>query len=260
MPLTRHVNAFKQFATGHLTGDPDHDYYINLKIDHSLRVLENARTILEGEGIHGHEAYLCLLAALYHDIGRFPQFATYGTYRDADSANHGRLGVLAMRRIDLPEGPSDADWRIIRAAIGLHNTKKLNPRLPGLLSTVTKVVRDADKIDIYPVIISHMTDTSDSTRAVIHHLKDEPEKYTDIILNTVMAGEIGDYGLLQYANDFLLLITGWIFTLNYNTSLNIIARSGMVEEAFLLLPKNNKIQKLKAKVDKFMRYNDSTPS
>lgn len=260
MSLSRHVDAFTTFAASHLKNETIHDYHIQLKTDHSLRVLENGRVIIDGEGITGHTADLCLLASLYHDIGRFPQFSTYGTYKDADSTNHGRLGVLTLRDHALPDTVSQADWRTIRAAVGLHNVKTLNPRLPEKLATVTKVVRDADKIDIYPVIIDHLDGSPEERKVVIHHLEEAPDKYTDAVFDTVMAGEIGSYDSLHYANDFLLLTTGWIFTLNYATSIRMFAKSGLVERAFSILPKDEKIQTLKDKILKFMHYNRSTPS
>lgn len=257
MDLSSHVDAFKRFASSHLSGDAVHDYHIQLKIDHSLRVLENARTILDGENMDGRIARLGQLAALYHDIGRFPQYSKYGTYKDADSINHGRMGVLTLRELDLPEGVSENDWRIIRSAVALHNVKHLNQRTPSDLATITSVVRDADKVDIYPIILEHFSADSDTHRVVIHSLKNEPAKYSDEVLAAVLKEHTCDYGMMKYANDFILVTTGWILTLNFQTSIRLFAQSGLVEHAFSILPKSQKIQTLEDKVFKFMHYNSS---
>lgn len=260
MPLLHHVEEFTQFAASHLNGDQINDYHIQLKIDHTLRVLDNARAIVEGEHITGHVAELALFASLYHDIGRFPQFRDYGTFKDTDSRNHGRLGVLTLRELDLPQGISTNDWKTIRSAVGLHNVKKLNPRMSTDLATITKVVRDADKIDIYPVLIHHMDKTRNATKIVLHDLEDDPEKHSDAVLEAVMAEQVIDYSTLKYANDFMLLVTGWIFALNYITSVGLFARNDTVEKAFSLLPKDEKIQKFKEKILTFIHYNHSLAS
>ena len=256
MPLSRHIEFFTGFANSHLCGDTANDYHIRLKRDHSLRVLENAQTIISEEGITGHTAELTALAALYHDIGRFPQFAKYATFKDADSVNHGRLGTLSLRTLGLPETGSAADWRLIRAAVGLHNVKNVNPRTPPLLATMVNVTRDADKVDIYAVILAHLKQENDPNRVVIHSLEEHPTKYSASVLETIIAGTMCDYGILRYANDFILLLIGWLFMLNYDTSVRLLARRDLIEQAFLLLPKTDEIQQLEEKALAFMHYKE----
>lgn len=256
MELDRHVQIFRNFASGHLTGESDHDYHINLKIDHSMRVLDNARTIIEREGIQARPARLATLAALYHDIGRFPQLARYGTYKDRDSINHGRLGVLTLRGMDLPGQIPETDWRIVRAAIGLHNAKNLNPATPDLLKTVTGVVRDADKLDIYYVILAHLDEEANSTGAVIHNLEEAPDKYTPAVLDEAYNEITGDYASLRYSNDFILLLIGWLFKLSFPTSVQLLAERKLIEKAFSLLPNDEAIGRLKTKCFNFMHYNE----
>ena len=240
----------------HLTGDPEHDYHIQLKIDHALRVLDNARAILDGEKITGHVATLTLLAALYHDIGRFPQYSRYGTFKDMDSINHGRLGVLTLRELNLPAGLSRKDLRAVRATVALHNVKEIRPTTPAPLAGMVNVVRDADKLDIYPIVLDHLGKNSDSKPVVIHSLEDNPEAYSDAVFEAVVSQITCDYSLMRYSNDFILLITGWLFTLNFKTSIRLFAQSGLVEEAFSILPKDDKIKKLEEKIFTFMRYNN----
>jgi len=254
MPLSRHIETFTAYASSHLTGDQEHDYHIQLKIDHSLRVLDNARAILEGENVTGHTATLTSLAALYHDIGRFPQYTEYGTFKDVDSTNHGRLGVLTLRKIDLPKGLTDKDWRAIRTTVALHNVKEIRSETPASLTAMANTVRDADKLDIYSIILDHLGDNSDSKPVVIHSLEDRPHKYSQVVFDTVLSGRSCDYHLMRYTNDFILLITGWLFNLGFRTSVQLFAQSGLVEQAFSILPKDDKIQSLEEKVLKFMHY------
>ena len=255
MELSRHLALFTGFAEGHLTGDPDHDYHIRLKLEHSLRVLDNGRTIVGQEGITGRTADLAILAALYHDIGRFPQYARYATYKDADSANHGRLGLLTLRTLDLPQSVPPEDWRLIRAAVGLHNVKQINPATPPLLRTMANVTRDADKVDIYAVILDHLSRDDGGHKVIIHSLEEHPTKYTPEVLRTVLSGAICEYSTLRYANDFILLLIGWLFMLEYATSVRLLHERGLVDRALSLLPQTDAILELADKARTFILDN-----
>jgi hypothetical protein len=248
MPLSDHVRLVREFAEGHLTGENRRDYHIRLKLDHSMRVLDNGMAIIKGEGIDGRTADLAAMAALYHDIGRFPQFARYGTFKDAESINHGRMGVLTLRTLDLPGGFTHDEWRLIRAAVGLHNAKEVNPGLKGVLATMVNVARDADKVDIFGVILDHLSQPDSPDRVVVLQLEKHPTRYTPAVLDAVMSGGSCDYSLLRYDKDFLLLMTGWLFSLAYGTSARLLLDRGMVARTFGMLPKNDDISALKEKV------------
>jgi hypothetical protein len=248
MFLSQHKRLVREFGESHLTGEENNDFHIRLKLDHSMRVLDNGLEIIEREGIAGRTGELAAMATLYHDIGRFPQFRQYQTFRDVDSVNHGRMGVLTLRKLDLPDGFTDAEWRLIRAAVGQHNVKELNPCLNGNLGTMVKVTRDADKIDIFDVILEHLAKPHSPDRMIIHKLEEHPTKYTPEVFRTVMSGGSCDYTRLRYDKDFLLLLASWAFSLNYGTSARLLLRRGLPDRTFELLPETEEIGELKKKV------------
>lgn len=254
MDLEFHKDTLTRFAQEHLTGDSAKDNFIKLKLAHSLHVFKNGQRIAEGEKFPPHTSWICHIASLYHDIGRFPQFARYGTFNDRESINHGRLGVLTLRDTSIPGNISEPDMRLIRLAIGQHNLKSIRPNVPEPYATPIKTVRDADKIDIFRVMIDHFSgDNPDPV--VTHGFEDIPDKYTPEIYQSVMLGQVGDYANIRYANDFKLLLIGWLEDLNYKTSLDIIVQRGDVDKLFSFLPKDECIEVLKQKVDTFIRYN-----
>ncbi|WP_242012246.1 HD domain-containing protein [Pseudodesulfovibrio cashew] len=254
MTLASHIDFLTAFAERHFTGDPSRDDMIRLKLEHSLRVLDNGERILDGEGIDGHTATLARLATLYHDTGRFPQLAIYGTFKDQDSVNHARLGVLTLRSLDLPCGIAPDDWRTIRLAVAQHNVKTIRDSLPEPAGLITKVVRDADKLDILKVMIEFFSgELNDPT--ITHGFKEIPGQYSDRIYDAVMAEEPGDYRDIKCANDFKLLIAGWIYDFNFASAISIASRRGLIERIFSFLPKDKKIQYLEEKINKFIHYN-----
>jgi len=259
MPFSPHVDFLTDFAQRHFTGDKSRDKMLQLKLDHSLRVFENAKAIIKGESIDSTTATLALLAALYHDIGRFPQFAEYGTFNDRISVNHGRLGALTLRQPLIPGNIPPKEMRLIRAAIGLHNSKVISDSLPEPLGTVTKVIRDADKLDILKVMVDHFSGEH-SDPSITHNHKDIPDYYSHVMYDDVFAGRVADYNNICCLNDFRLLLVGWVFDLNFSTSIALISKRELTKNVFSFLPNDEKIQELENKVNKFMLYNTQTPS
>lgn len=259
MSLAEHVDTLTAFAESHYTGTNEQDAMLRLKLGHSIRVLECAESIMAGEHIGGHTKQLCQLAALYHDIGRFPQFAEYGTFNDRISTNHARLGVKTLRNLALPGELSSRDWRTIRLAIAQHNLKKLSDALPSKYETIVKLVRDADKLDILNVMVDHFTSDSPDPD-VVHGFEDIPGQYSPVIYNDVMNGRTADYRDINCTNDFKLLILGWIHDFNYTTSLNLVTSRNYVKTIISLLPSTPDIQVLETSIFKFMHYKGVTPS
>lgn len=255
MVLDACVALFQGFTSEYLSGDADADELYLLKISHTMNVLRNASAIIEGERITGKTAQLCQLSALFHDIGRFPQLKQYNTFRDRESVNHGRLGVQTLRDLELPTTLSDREWRTVRIAVGQHNLKTVSPGLPSRLATPVHLVRDADKIDILRVIIDHFGNREDRNPLVTHGVADEPDKYSELILNQILSGLPGDYADIKYANDFILIALGWTFSFHFRTTLSLAVERGYIERTLALLPKDNTIRKLNQKCHTLMHYN-----
>jgi putative nucleotidyltransferase with HDIG domain len=259
MQLDSHIKTLTDFANNHLDGSDD-DQFIELKLEHSLKVLENAEQIIVGEGMTGDEADLCRLAALYHDIGRFPQFKKYKTFRDRESVNHARLGVLTLRSLPLPGALPAGHWKIVRLAVAMHNAKAIRPTAPAALITPVMVVRDADKLDIFRVILEHFANDPPPNSAVTHGLMSDPDEYTEAVYQAVMNAGMCDYRDMRYVNDFKLLLISWLYSMRYATSLSLAKARNYPERIFSLLPNDDRIMQLKNTIIPLLHYKDSRPS
>ena len=257
--LDAHVEALARFAESHISADVE-ESLIRLKMDHSLKVLDNARTIVREESLSASESRLCLLCALYHDIGRFPQIARYHTFNDRESINHGRAGVLALRGFTLPEGVSDSEARIIRFSVGQHNLKTVRDTLPAHLVHPVHVVRDADKLDIFRVMIAEARNGDRDPAITLGIESNDPDAYSDAIYESVLTGRDCEYTDLRHPNDFLLLLLGWTFGLRYAASLDLVLSRGHLKAIFSQLPDDARIRALEAKMNEFVRYKTGTPS
>jgi hypothetical protein len=222
---------FFAYARRFLTGDPQVDPFLILKREHTRRVLEEARAIAASEPAFSAALprRALLLAALYHDVGRFEQFSRYRTFADAHSCNHGHMGVRILIREGLLDGEPKETRRLVLAAVGLHNRYLLPDGLSGLCRVVTQGVRDADKIDILRLMAEQLAAGAAADPVVLMHLADDPESWSESLLSALEEGRTGSFSDMRTHNDFRLLLCTWLHDLAFAVSVRRLREEGFLE-------------------------------
>jgi HD superfamily phosphohydrolase YqeK len=125
---------------------------MDLKKTHTLHVVENAKAIAAGEGFDERTSLACEAAALLHDTGRYEQIRTYNTFRDSESVDHAKFSYDIVREKGWLDALDEKD--AILDAVRVHNMRLIPQEVEGDLfaSTIARVVRDADKLDIFRVL------------------------------------------------------------------------------------------------------------
>jgi hypothetical protein len=230
---------FDAFAGSFLSDPGDHFAY-RIKIDHTARVADYAETIAREEGFAPDLILATRLAAVLHDVGRFPQYRAYGTFRDRESANHAALSVTHLLREHMLDGVAARIRKLVVGAVYLHN-KRMLPSLPPQLATVARAVRDSDKLDIYAVMYQHFIQDEPKNPEIVLCAKDEPDAYSPGAAETLLRRTPGNYLDIVYINDFKLMVLGWVYDLNFVTSFRLLERSGLVDAIFDTLPQDGTI-------------------
>jgi len=121
------------------------------KFHHTYRVVEYASKIAESIGADIFKAKLC---ALFHDIGRFNQWKNYQTFIDSNSADHGDLGYQVINEVfsDIPNKD------LVLFTTKNHNKLNMDKNDDNEEELYTKIVRDADKLDIMIEQLNNITD------------------------------------------------------------------------------------------------------
>ena len=247
------AHRLREFVAQYTLQEPGHQRHIELKLKHSLRVWEGVQRILGHERIDLKTARLSEIAALYHDLGRFPQYFKYRTFKDSDSEDHGRLGFKILRQSGLLHGLSRPDTRIVLQSVFLHNRAVLPAGLPAALHPVAGLVRDADKLDIVGVIAGHLFEEDGSSQVLTLGLRQDPEKMSGKIVHQVRNRALVNYQDMVWVNDFKLLLCSWVFALNYSTSRRIMAEQGEIERLLYSLPQTEDTSWLKHEVFKALQ-------
>ena len=124
---------------------------IELKIKHTFRTVDVAKKIAEDLNLNEEQKLLAQLISLLHDIGRFEQVRIYDTFKDKDSIDHADLGVkILFEDGEIRKFIQDTKYDdIIYKAIKNHNKFKIEDGLNKEELLQAKIVRDADKTDIF---------------------------------------------------------------------------------------------------------------
>lgn len=234
------AQRFEAFA-GSFLDDQGDGFAYTLKMAHTKRVLALAETICAEEALPPDVALAARLGAQLHDVGRFPQYRRYRTFRDADSANHAALSVTHILREKLLGGVPAHIRRLALGAVYLHNKRELPRLASSALRDAARVVRDSDKLDIYSVMIAHFSQKNPKHPEVALNVIDEPDKYTPAVLDALLGRKHGDYRTIVYINDFKLMTIGWLYDLNFRASCRLLNERGYLETLFATLPKDEKV-------------------
>ena len=164
--LARLQSWFASYVSGFFTGSDELDRVFKLKQMHTERVCFTIRRLGKALQLSSRDLLLAEVAALLHDVGRFSQFARYRTFRDKDSTNHGRLGLHVVNRHGLLSAFTPAERRHIARALAFHNAAQLPPLADATSLFFLKLLRDADKLDIWRVVIGHYSGRGRTPKAV----------------------------------------------------------------------------------------------
>lgn len=147
--MENEVKLFKEFVSRYDHSNLD----ILLKHKHSLRVMNVCKRIAKDLGLNDEEVKLASLIGLLHDLGRFDQIVEYPIYYDHLSFDHGALAVEILKDNDYLRSYINTNKYddIIYKAIYNHNKPYIEDGLDEKELLFTKILRDADKIDIFNI-------------------------------------------------------------------------------------------------------------
>ena len=244
--ISWHEDFFTRFFEEQLAQEHEDKTPMYLKHEHSLRVLAHARFLTETDSFAALAAKLpcgpaqavrsTLLAALYHDIARFPQYLRWRTFRDKDSINHGIFGVKTLKQSGVLLRESPSLRRVVLAALALHNRYLLPPGLPQDVLLAANVVRDADKLDIFRIFAEQLAGGGPPSSTVLLSVKNDPALYTQKVLDDALARRVASYADLRSVNDFRILLGTWIYGLNFTESRKLLEQNGSLRSLLEDLP------------------------
>jgi len=205
---------FNAYTRSFLAGDPKKDSAHQLKIDHTGRVCENIRLLAASIDLPEDRMRIAEAVALLHDLGRFEQYKRYGTFNDRKSVNHAALGVEIMEETGLLADLSGEERKWIVDAVRFHNAPALPSGKPVEELIFLRLIRDADKLDIWKVFADYYRYDNEPETAIVQHLPDR-RSWAPSIIEAIVKRRVARFSHMKTLNDFKLLQLSWVFELNF---------------------------------------------
>lgn len=224
-------------------GDIEEPGYRNilLKIEHTGRVCRIMKSLADGEGLSPERQRTAAAVALLHDVGRFPQYRRWQTFRDSDSDNHARLSIEVIREQELLTPLPPEERLLIEEAVRLHNQLTLPRRFRSPTDRYIRLIRDADKLDIWSIFRDYFsTGSGDRPSAATLGFPDLPV-VTPACVAELAAGRIIDLKLARVVNDFKLLQISWVYDLNFPSSYRLLQQLGHIEALAETIPGDGQV-------------------
>ena len=215
-----------------------------LKENHTIRVCTEIADIGKSLDLNSNEQRLAEISALFHDVGRFEQYARYQTFVDSKSENHALLSVKILKSNDVLNGFDEPLKDLVFRIIKYHNRATLPITESETCLFFSKLLRDADKLDIWRVVINYYHQKNSRRNSALElDLPDTPgfsnEVYLDLINQRIV-----DIKHVKTLNDFKLLQVGWIFDINFDAALNAVRSRHYLDMIQKVLPETKKIQEI----------------
>lgn len=228
-----------------------------LKEKHSYKVVECASEIAAALGFTEADKRIAEVIGLFHDLGRFEQIKRYDTFSDAASMDHGDFGVTVVKQFNLLDGVDKETADIILESIKYHNKFHL-PDSDGTMSkrnlSFVKLIRDADKVDIFRVIMEVFTDHGDDEANTIIIGLNTEDRISDKVFADFMSDKIIHKKDVYYLNDYRVLILSWIHDINYAKTVELFVERHYFSIVAETLPdgdyKNKIMEKLQSDIKK----------
>jgi hypothetical protein len=232
---------FSDYCRTFYSSDREDQKNISLKEQHTSEVCKNIAEIAEGLSLNENQILLAETVALFHDIGRFPQYAAYKTFRDSISVNHGLLGARTLlEKKVLLNLPGDEQELIVQS-VKFHNAFSVPRKERADIIFFTRLVRDADKLDIWRVFIDYYEAPEESRASAVGLGLPDPQEYSEDVLSHIYNKETVSLAKIKSLNDFKLLQLSWIFDLNFEPSFRLLGERDYINRIASCLPQTEKI-------------------
>lgn len=219
------------------------DDSISRKYYHSLRVMNKARKIAESIELSEEYINIATIVGLLHDYGRFEQWKRYHTFADGKSIDHGDLGVEILfdeKEIEKYDIKKE-NYRIIYNAIKYHNKLEIPEDLTKEEKIICKIIRDADKLDIYELLLDGKIVFIDDNNPI--NLEVEKQFFENSSINKK---------IVKNESNRILLRLAMMYDINFKWSIEYIKNNNIIDRMLEMIEDKKKYEKYFAYMKKYL--------
>ena len=215
---------------------------ILIKEKHTGYVTANCVELAKFLKLSTHDTELAEIIGLFHDVGRFRQYSIYKTFNDADSEDHADLALKVIDELEFFKELSAEDYGLVKFAIQNHNKKVIAPTDDAKKILFAKLIRDADKLDIYRVLEPFLA--QENADKMPQFIKSTSRLVADIspdFVENFVTGEQADYRKIRTNGDRKIVRLMWIYDVNFSWTMQKIVERGYIEKIVSNLPMDERV-------------------
>ena len=229
----------------------NHQRIFEIKKEHSLRVADIALHLSDKLEWADDDKKLTFLIGILHDIGRFSQMLEFNTFSDEKSVDHAERAITVIKESGLLETLNISNKEPVFAAILNHNKFKIQDGLTGQQLLHSKLIRDADKLDIYRVLADYYSKRNGD---INHTLTWELQKGTVVspaVAKEILSGKMVSKKNLVSEIDVKIMQLSWVYDLNFRPTFEYLLKHRYLENVYNSMPKNDLVIEIYRKIKVF---------
>ena len=238
--LSRMHEWMASYMKSFYSDDAEVQQGILIKEKHTGYVTANCVELAKFLKLSTHDTQLAEIIGLFHDVGRFRQYSLYKTFNDADSEDHADLGIKVIDELNFFKELSAPDYDLVKFAIQNHNKKTVAPTDDERKNFFAKIIRDADKLDIYRVLEPFLAQENADKMPKFIKGKARPDISPDFVENFV-TGEQADYRKIRTNGDRKIVRLMWLYDINFSWTMQKIVERGFIEKIVSNLPMDERV-------------------
>ena len=240
--LTRMHDWMSGYMKSFYSDDAEVQQGILIKEKHTGYVTANCVELAKFLNLPTHDLELAEIIGLFHDVGRFRQYSIYKTFNDADSEDHADLALKVIDELEFFNELAVHDFEVVKFAIQNHNKKTVAPTDDERKLLFAKIIRDADKLDIYRVLEPFLA--QDAVEKMPNFIKSTSRLVAEIspdFVENFVTGKQADYRKIRTNGDRKIVRLMWLYDINFSWTMKKIVERGYVDKIVSNLPMDEKI-------------------
>lgn len=217
----------------------NNDETIVKTIEHIEKVVENILILADSLGLSENEKVVAEMIASFQDMGKLwillPENSEYKIIDHAEAS-------IECIKLNEPFNLLDNSTQdLIIQVIRNHNKPVLLQKENETLLFYSKLLRDADKLDIWRATSEYLTRKAGRPAFANELSLSDKGGVTPSFCKLIIEGGIPDKNDLVTFHDFIIFQMSWVFDLHFKKSFQILNQKQYVRHLYDSLPKNDSV-------------------
>lgn len=232
-------DTFKTFITFFKQESYNENQTLEKTIEHIEKVVDNILILADSLELSENEKIIAEMAARFHDIGRL--WILLPGNSECNITDHAEASIEYLK-VNEPFNQLEISIQnIIIQVIRNHNKPDLPQKENETLLFYVKLLRDADKLDVWRATSEYITRKAGKPNIVNELQLSDKGVVTTSFCKIIIEGGIPNKSDLVTFHDFIIFQMSWVFDLHFKKSFQILNQKQYIRYLYDSLPKNDSV-------------------